>query len=601
MGAALCGSKRVSETSQLRSELAEMRLELQQLGEQLQGKSQSTLPSVQKAAWRGQSDELQSPTQETPRSFTGPIAGPTNEILEHLWPRISAYATDVIVNEVGPAVRAAMPARLKGLDFDRTKCHLGEQPLQFRHVQISNEKKQTSDGITENLKFRCRVEWNADLSMVLKLSGAEFGIIGLQMRGQLLVELVNMMSRPPMFEGIRMVFLDPPELDLKFAGTAGRLLNFGFIRHQIVDSIQGQLSQRMVAPQHMGFKMVPSADIFSITCPPPDGILTITVWNAEDLLPMDINWFGKGSSDPYVKVRCGAHVFRSKTQWKTLCPNFECHVDISISSSQNQRVWIELYDEDLFTEDDFLGKVSFPVSVMASWVDSGRIKVDLQSEEGVSGGRGSVCLSAVWRPLVVDADCKLSNSLGVITAGVYSASHLPDLGPGATYWISAQCSGMPGVQTSEKVPLANIDEVWDQPSIESTKAKLEFLKSHGIGDSDIAWIFDADSNDPITLARADTKAALTVMGGGNGRNRIYWRRGFQFLSGDISAATLTFRVVGQARGKSSQILGTRECKLGDLKTETLIQAIAVPDTRIVLRLKLQLSKALDRGACRTSI
>eukprot|EP00913_Durusdinium_trenchii_P029236 g27405.t1 len=164
------------------------------------------------------------------------------------------------------------------------------------------------------------MEWHGDPSIFLQLAGQEGGVHGIMLRGQLLVELVHMLPYPPMFKGVRLFFLDPPELQ-----------NVSLIQRKILDVVQGQLASRVVAPKFMGFKMV-NTDIFQITSPAAEGILRVTVWSANDLLPMDTSFFGKGTSDPYVKVRCGAHVLKSETFWKTLCPQFGFKASLPISS-----------------------------------------------------------------------------------------------------------------------------------------------------------------------------------------------------------------------------------------------------------------------------
>ena len=58
---------------------------------------------------------------------------------------------------------------------------------------------------------------------------------------------------------------------------------------------------------------------------------------------------------------------------------------------------LTLYDEDLMSQDDFLGKLRLPVNVLATY--DREVTHRLQDEDGLPGGRGRVTLKAEWRPL----------------------------------------------------------------------------------------------------------------------------------------------------------------------------------------------------------
>eukprot|EP00438_Fugacium_kawagutii_P007219 Skav218008 [mRNA] locus=scaffold2344:129768:131904:- [translate_table: standard] len=79
---------------------------------------------------------------------------------------------------------------------------------------------------------------------------------------------------------------------------------------------------------------------------------------------MDVSFFGKGTSDPYVKIRCGGHILKSETCWKTLSPEFNFVASMPISSLHDQNIGIEIFDQDIITRDDFLGKVVLPVDML---------------------------------------------------------------------------------------------------------------------------------------------------------------------------------------------------------------------------------------------
>ncbi|CAJ1408493.1 unnamed protein product [Effrenium voratum] len=527
-----------------------------------------------------------------------PLTEPANEIVAHVWPQVGHWASEFLLKEVGPAVKDALPALGGHIDPDRT--HLGHEPLQFKNIRIFDRKERTSEGgFCDNIVFRCRMEWHGDLSVVLKIAGAAVGIQGLTLKGQLLVELVHMLPYPPMFKGVRLFFLDPPDLDLSFSGAGSDILNVGMINRRIIDVFQSELASRVVAPKFMGFKMV-NTDIFAITSPPPEGILRVTVWSASDLPAMDVSFFGHGKSDPYVKIRCGAHVFKSPTVWKTLSPNFDFKVSLPISSLHDQKIWVELYDQDLITRDDFLGKVALPVDLLANWGKQKKVTVQLRNEKGEKGKNGSVCMSAEWQPLSFEGD--MEHTSGIVSVGVYSAMNVPNFGQYARYWISCSCTElMPcassAPQNTEQVYAGKIfakEEVddADEPLIHRLGEKIKTLRSKGLSNAEIAEVLDLDpdATDFDAEAGFDTLCGVHV---------ARWRRSLQFLALKAHASAVTFRLMAQGAGHPKPVeLGSVTRHLADVIPKEhmiLMDTVTLPNTKIQLRLRIQL-RDLKQGS-----
>merc|ERR1719454_2236717 len=112
-----------------------------------------------------------------------------------------------------------------------------------------------------------------------------------------MLELVGLIDRPPFVEGVRAFLANPPEIDVEFQGAVETFLNVNIIRHQIINVLGDQINSALVVPNRIGFALVPHADIFTIKSPPAQGILTLNILNAKELLAMDTNWFSRPSSD----------------------------------------------------------------------------------------------------------------------------------------------------------------------------------------------------------------------------------------------------------------------------------------------------------------
>lgn len=527
-------------------------------------------------------------SEATPGSV---LADPANEIVAHVWPQVSHWATEFLLKEVGPAIHSALPESLSG-GIDPDRCHLGHEAVKFSSIKIFDRKERTPNGFCDNIVFRCRMEWHGDPSIFLQLAGQEGGVHGIMLRGQLLVELVHMLPYPPMFKGVRLFFLDPPELQLAFSGMGTELLNVSLIQRKILDVVQGQLASRVVAPKFMGFKMV-NTDIFQITSPAAEGILRVTVWSANDLLPMDTSFFGKGTSDPYVKVRCGAHVLKSETFWKTLCPQFGFKASLPISSLADQNIWIEVYDQDFLTRDDFLGKVSLPVDMLATWGKQKKVTVQLRDEKGQKGKNGSICLSAEWQPML-NENAAVHNG-GIISVGVYCAMNVPNLGPYARYWLRCSCTEL--MPCSSKEP-QDTDQVYaahihdrnevddgDLPLLHRLKEKVKLLQKRGLSHKEMCEVLDLDPEETdFENLQIDELKGIHV---------ARWRRSVEFLAQKAHAAEIKFTLMAQGQNQPKpKELGsfTRTMSQVLASAENLFytETVKLPLTEIMVHFKIQL-------------
>jgi Ca2+-dependent lipid-binding protein len=318
-----------------------------------------------------------------------------------------------------------------------------------------------------------------------------------------------------------------------------------------------------VVPNRLGCALTPDADVFSIKSPPADGVLHLTFWDAEGLLPMDISCIGRGSSDPYVSVRCGAYKFKSATKYSTLTPNFSFSISIPISEVANQRVEIELLDEDRFSTDDFFGKLNTPVDAMIGWGNGKCTKLRLMNEYGEKGSNGSIRVSAEWQPLLIedgtpsgdmveDKVAKKSSRQfdggGLVFTGIYGASALPAMPAGTMYWVALQCTEqMDGFRT------ARLQET----------SRVEMVA-------------------PPDRLCSEARSAET-------RSGAIWDNGFEYLVERTSKAVISFDLMCKEPTGAPIILDKYQCEVSELfecRNCTSWRTVQMPASGVYLKLKL---------------
>merc|ERR1712037_606915 len=87
------------------------------------------------------------------------------------------------------------------------------------------------------------------------------------------------------------------------------------------------------------------------------GKLQITAMKAEELEKMDL----LQKADPYVNVKYGSQLSKSKKKKNTLTPEWNHQVDLTLEGESLEEIQIEVMDWERLGKDEAMGKVSLPV------------------------------------------------------------------------------------------------------------------------------------------------------------------------------------------------------------------------------------------------
>lgn len=97
--------------------------------------------------------------------------------------------------------------------------------------------------------------------------------------------------------------------------------------------------------------------------------LLVRVLEARNLAAKDLNGF----SDPYVRVTVGKSKAKSATIYKNLNPVWNEELLLTVHDPESEILHLEVWDEDFFQTDDFLGKLDIPLSRILS-SEEGRVE-----------------------------------------------------------------------------------------------------------------------------------------------------------------------------------------------------------------------------------
>ena len=71
-----------------------------------------------------------------------------------------------------------------------------------------------------------------------------------------------------------------------------------------------------------------------------------------------------GKSDPYCEVSLGSEVKRTRVMRETLNPKWNDSMQFSVRDLKGDIVCISVYDKDLFSPNQFMGRTEIPISTI---------------------------------------------------------------------------------------------------------------------------------------------------------------------------------------------------------------------------------------------
>jgi hypothetical protein len=135
-------------------------------------------------------------------------------------------------------------------------------------------------------------------------------------------------------------------------------------------------------------------------------VLYLEIVRCRYLNPMDLD-----TSDPYCDIFCNGKNVQTSIKWKDLNPVFHEHFELDVTN-ESAEVNIQVKDKDIFGEDDFMGQIIFPISILKD----GKVaeKTFLLKGEDVNideyFDRGEITIRARWAERAFEDDISLKQA-----------------------------------------------------------------------------------------------------------------------------------------------------------------------------------------------
>ncbi|KAH0735978.1 hypothetical protein KY285_011685 [Solanum tuberosum] len=290
-----------------------------------------------------------------------------NHALEKIWPVCmeNIVSQKILLPIIPWFMQKYKPWTVK--DIAVQSLYLGRSPPMFTEMRVLRESTGDDHLVLElGMNFRSADDMSAILAAKLK-KRLGFGMVtklhllGMHIEGKVLIG-VKFLRKWPFLGRMRVCFAEPPYFQMtvkpifthgidvtELPGVAGwldNLLSVAFEQTLVEPNMLVVDMEKFVSPQQ-------DESWFSIDAKEPIAHVILEVLEAEDLKPADLN----GLSDPYVKGHLGPYRFKTRTQKKTLAPQWQEEFKIPVCSweSPNDMLNIDVRDKDHFSSDETLG------------------------------------------------------------------------------------------------------------------------------------------------------------------------------------------------------------------------------------------------------
>jgi len=203
-------------------------------------------------------------------------------------------------------------------------------------------------------KFEATVKGTAGLLPINVVVGVNY----FEISGVASLVLAPLFDDLPVIGGLQFFFLDTPAVHMQFSGMAslgGPLANT--LKSSLRACVVQVLQDKLVCPRCLfkPLRNLPLRTRTKMASPLPEGCLLVTVHAAKDLRAADWRLFREHTSDPAVEVSVGRGSFRTRAILRTTNPRWDPpETGYLLVHNVNQTVKLEVYDEDVINQHDFL-------------------------------------------------------------------------------------------------------------------------------------------------------------------------------------------------------------------------------------------------------
>jgi len=310
-----------------------------------------------------------------------------NRTLELLWPEMDKVAKTIVEAKITPRMQEVASQKTSSLkDMYFSHFTLGKASPKVTGLHVSS----TPYG---GAKVRMMIEYKSDMKVELLAMKMKVGMRNFRLFGEAAVIVrPTMEDYPGKVSGVSLYFVNRPKMEIDFTGLA-EIADLGGLNKIVRNVISDMLAEKLVLPnavtQVVGYEDVTVFPPVMGPPHPPIGALRVRLLKAEGIRSGDINWnpLTKPVEDNYVRFTVGDRAWKAEVAKLPQEHTFTVH-DLM------QNLAIEVWDEDTYTSDDFLGSAGEHTMAEAQALSLKTIHVrDPTCKEGEGG---TLMMEVTW-------------------------------------------------------------------------------------------------------------------------------------------------------------------------------------------------------------
>eukprot|EP00930_Biecheleria_cincta_P070542 TRINITY_DN58180_c0_g1_i1.p1 TRINITY_DN58180_c0_g1~~TRINITY_DN58180_c0_g1_i1.p1 ORF type:complete len:599 (-),score=128.40 TRINITY_DN58180_c0_g1_i1:473-2269(-) len=473
-----------------------------------------------------------------------------NDLMAGLWPKVNEAVTKIAHESIEPSIQASMPTGFKSTHFK--KFTLGAVSPKFGPISVMMHGDSC-------LKMVCGVDYQSDVDIEIATHVGSVGVKSIHLKGDLMIHLAPLIEESPVVGGICVYFLDQPDVGLDFTGI-GKIAGCPGIAGTIQSVINSTIAGMCVLPNTIAVPLgtpEQGVDPALLKLPEPIGILRFRPVRAKHLLGMDMHLMRARTSDPFIKVKVADDEWTSSVVKSNLNPEWsEEDVHDFVVFDRDQKVWIEVWDENTITAHHLIGKAE--AYKVGEILGLGSQPLPLTScQRGKKTAAGSLDLKLEWleftKAEAKDERCVIAVKIEsiVLPAGMDAVALKPA--------IQGQFRGVTKVSPAGVMPTA--------PTLPAVTKALQDVakrcKSKGMDDQAIAKILDVAPEDVPAMLDDEVDKKTKEDGVSKTAKQILHVDSVLYLSTakvGLESEELTLLVVDKKRDE----LGRATVKMGDV-------------------------------------
>jgi len=317
-----------------------------------------------------------------------------------IWPSFRNGLEKLISEDILPGIFQSLPGPLKGIRL--THCSFGDAFPKFGPISASSR---SHDGL--EVQMDLFMDYSTDTNIVIDAGIASFSINHVKIAGLFSVKFTPILGELPVFAAIQLLFLNPPEIDLKF-GDALEVANWSMAKNAIKGAITKNVSDLMVLPNVICINWGdPNNDsTLSFKGILPSAVMMLAVVEACNMQTDACSIF-KRLPNSKCSVSLGSQEATTRSVEQTTAPVWQESFDFLVYD-ERQHVNASLIDTDFAGRAHSVGVTSgVAVRDIVAAGDEG-LWVDLQETRAAAEtpatetGKAKVLLSAILYDLVAD-------------------------------------------------------------------------------------------------------------------------------------------------------------------------------------------------------